>query len=166
MTDRKARLAALAAKAGRNNNGEENRTEVVAELKFRNYTPVLLLGTAATSSSSPEAPPPHNGRTAPPSKKMKTRQNDGKDDEPSILEKALERALEKARKDAAAASLIDDPEQRSNKPTEMKKKINWDLKRDIQPKLDRLEKRTQKAIVSLLKQRLENEAAASSTVLD
>jgi coiled-coil domain-containing protein 12 len=164
MTDRKARLAALAAKAGRNNNGEENRT-VVAELKFRNYTPVLLLGTAATSSSSPEAPPPHNGRTAPPSKKMKTRQNDGKDDEPSILEKALEMALEKARKDAAAASLIDEPEQRS-KPTEVKKKINWDLKRDIQPKLDRLEKRTQKAIVSLLKQRLENEAAASSTVLD
>jgi cwf18 pre-mRNA splicing factor len=39
------------------------------------------------------------------------------------------------------------------------KKINWDLKRGIQSKLDKLEKRTQKAIVSLLKERLEQDAA-------
>ena len=39
------------------------------------------------------------------------------------------------------------------------KKINWDLKRDIQDKLKKLEKRTQKAIVEMLKERLEKEAA-------
>ena len=38
------------------------------------------------------------------------------------------------------------------------KKINWDLKRDIQPKLDKLERRTQKLIVQLLKERLAKEA--------
>jgi len=42
------------------------------------------------------------------------------------------------------------------------KKINWDLKRNIQPKLDKLEKRTQRAIVELLRQRLEHEASATS----
>jgi coiled-coil domain-containing protein 12 len=35
------------------------------------------------------------------------------------------------------------------------KKPNWDLKRDIERKLDALEKRTQRAIVLLLKQKLE-----------
>ena len=39
------------------------------------------------------------------------------------------------------------------------KKINWDLKRDIQDKIAKLERRTQKAIVELLKERLEKEAS-------
>lgn len=39
------------------------------------------------------------------------------------------------------------------------KKVNWDLKQDIQKKLDRLEKRTQTAIVHILKERLEREAS-------
>jgi hypothetical protein len=38
------------------------------------------------------------------------------------------------------------------------KKVNWDLKRDVQHRLDRLEKRTQRAIVELLRERLEREA--------
>ena len=38
------------------------------------------------------------------------------------------------------------------------KKVNWDLKRDVQLRLDRLEKRTQRAIVELLRERLEREA--------
>jgi coiled-coil domain-containing protein 12 len=42
------------------------------------------------------------------------------------------------------------------------KKINWDLKRDIQPKLAKLEKRTQKAIVEMLKKRLELEASQAA----
>jgi coiled-coil domain-containing protein 12 len=138
MTDRKERLAALAAKAGRNKSGEDNRNDV-AELKFRNYTQVLA-----------NAQPPPDERPAP--KKVKTNEDkDVKINEPTILEKALE----KARHEAASVS----EQQRS---TSEKKKINWDLKRDIKPKLDRLEKRTQKAIVSLLKERLENEAASSA----
>jgi coiled-coil domain-containing protein 12 len=38
------------------------------------------------------------------------------------------------------------------------KKVNWDLKRDIQGKLDRLERRTQRSLVELLRERLEKEA--------
>jgi coiled-coil domain-containing protein 12 len=165
MTDRKARLAALAAKAGRNNNNnnnnnsgaEEDRNEAVAAagLKFRNYTPVLLPNILGADDEDRRA-------VAPPPKKPKTNQNDGKKDgELSVLEKALE----KARKDAAAASSSSSEGPHSASATttiETKKKINWDLKRDIQPKLDRLEKRTQKAIVALLTERLENEAAAAA----
>ena len=39
------------------------------------------------------------------------------------------------------------------------KKVNWDLKRDIADKMEKLEKRTQKAIVEMLRERLEKEAA-------
>ena len=39
------------------------------------------------------------------------------------------------------------------------KKVNWDLKRDISHKIEKLERRTQKAIVEMLKERLESEAA-------
>jgi coiled-coil domain-containing protein 12 len=38
-------------------------------------------------------------------------------------------------------------------------KINWDLKRDMAGKLQKLERRTQRAIVELLRERLEQEAA-------
>jgi len=41
------------------------------------------------------------------------------------------------------------------------KKPNWDLKRDIEKKLEALEKRTQRAIVLLLKQKLEGREGAS-----
>ena len=36
--------------------------------------------------------------------------------------------------------------------------VNWDLKRDISDKIEKLERRTQKAIVEMLKERLELEA--------
>lgn len=125
MTDRKARLAALAAKAGRVKQSDK-------EINFRNYTPVLSKNNE--DNGVPEA------------KRAKTN-----DDEPSILE----RALEKARKQAIE-------QQTGAQDPVVRKKINWDLKRDIQPKLDKLEKRTQKAIVSLLKQRLEKEASTKN----
>lgn len=32
------------------------------------------------------------------------------------------------------------------------KKANWDLKRDIQPKLDKLERRTQRAIIEIMQE--------------
>eukprot|EP01138_Halocafeteria_seosinensis_P009434 gb/GECG01009642.1/.p1 GENE.gb/GECG01009642.1/~~gb/GECG01009642.1/.p1 ORF type:complete len:147 (+),score=35.09 gb/GECG01009642.1/:1-441(+) len=37
------------------------------------------------------------------------------------------------------------------------KKENWDLKREIKPKLDRMEKQTQTAIAELVRERVENE---------
>jgi coiled-coil domain-containing protein 12 len=46
------------------------------------------------------------------------------------------------------------------------KKMNADLKRDIQEKMDKLERRTQRAIVSLLKERLEREASQDVPDLD
>ena len=39
------------------------------------------------------------------------------------------------------------------------KKVNWDLKRDVRHKMDKLERRTQREIVELLRERLEREAA-------
>ena len=37
------------------------------------------------------------------------------------------------------------------------KKINWDLKRHIEPKIEKLRKRTQRAIVEILKEKLSKE---------
>ena len=129
MEERKARLAALAAKAGRNSKEapasveeeESNKKEQEVTLKFRNYTPSNLEQDSVVLE--------------PETKRAKT-------EEPS----ALELALEKARS-------------ASTSHEETTKKINWDLKRDIQPKLDKLQKRTQKAIVGILRERLEREAA-------
>ena len=45
-------------------------------------------------------------------------------------------------------------------------KVNADLKRDIKGKLDRLERRTQRALVDLLKERLEREAEEEDGGLD
>jgi len=42
------------------------------------------------------------------------------------------------------------------------RKVDWDLKRDIAPKLDKLEKRTQKAIAELIRERLKKEDLANA----
>jgi len=42
------------------------------------------------------------------------------------------------------------------------KKPDWDLKRDIGPKLEKLEKRTQKAIAELIRERLKEEDLANA----
>jgi coiled-coil domain-containing protein 12 len=148
MTDRKARLAALAAKAGRSKEAPAPDDETAAKLdevgaderrvQFRNYTP------ADTGLEEPvsKRPRPSDDDTRGGTKK----------EEKSVLEQALEKAraevpVTKAEDSIAAVA---------------PKKINWDLKRNIQPKLDKLEKRTQKAIVALLKERLEKEAAAEN----
>jgi hypothetical protein len=38
-------------------------------------------------------------------------------------------------------------------------KVNWDLKRDVQSKLLKLERRTQKILVELLREKLERDAS-------
>lgn len=152
MGDRKARLAALAVKAGRTkpaptNNAEEEESpedpiieqEQDAKLKFRNYAPKdEALGKD------------NDGDDENDNEQAQKRQRT--DETKSALQEALEAAKQDAKPMAATTSV---------EPM-APKKINWDLKRDIRDQLAKLERRTQKAIVELLKERLENEAAAQT----
>lgn len=144
--DRKARLAALAARAGRNQEQEENSPsdEEKKVLKFRNYVP-------KDESLEQDVEEPAL---------KKQRQENGTDgteekDEPSELDKALLEAK-------IDADIITKQPGTGNESeiniASVPKKVNWDLKRDIAKKINRLERRTQKAVVELLRQRLEEEA--------
>jgi coiled-coil domain-containing protein 12 len=140
MADRKARLAALAAKAKRTKPATEQDTETAAvdtlatpAVTFRNYTPAdsKLAGGDAVYLDEPSS--------------KRARQ-----EEPT----ALQQALEKAKAEAAVASATSFENLAAVAP----KKINRDLKRDVQARLDKLERRTQKTTVELLKERLQQEA--------
>jgi coiled-coil domain-containing protein 12 len=135
MEERKARLAALAAKAGRNkqpsatNNDDSNQE--IKVVQFRNYTPSDP--TLDVTSEEPTA------------KRIKPTSQ-----EKSVLEEALELAK------AELPEIGGDEDVISAAP----KKVNADLKRELLPKLQKLERRTHKAIVALLRERLEREADA------
>jgi coiled-coil domain-containing protein 12 len=161
MTDRKARLAALAAKAGRaketpaveDENTAADSSEVsdkattTPTVTFRNYTPVH--GSLNEKNAQDEEPSSKRARQ----------------EEPAVS--ALEQALAKAKAEAAVSATGTSTsalQQTGNLGVVAPKKANWDLKRDIKPKLDKLEKRTQKAIVQLLKERLQQEATAADDV--
>jgi coiled-coil domain-containing protein 12 len=73
---------------------------------------------------------------------------------PVSSSKALQNALFEAKQDTTNTTTAATVAVTSMAP----KKINWDLKRDISDKLAKLERRTQKAIVGMLKERLELEA--------
>jgi cwf18 pre-mRNA splicing factor len=153
MTDRKARLAALRAKAGR-----ENEFAVVTsksdDAHHDDNGPLqeqfASENTVFQGGKRPRDNPATGTTTA-------------DDVDPSEL---LKQALLKARKEAAGLPPAVSEHSGENlvsvkAPTELiAKKINADLKRGIQSKLDKLERRTQKAIVALLRQRLEKEASA------
>lgn len=139
MGDRKARLTALAAKAGRtkasrSEEGETNEEEKKKSIHFRNYAPASM-----------EEAEKEEGSAA---KKLRTEETKSS---------ALQEALQAAQSDIAAGSAAN--EQRMDALGSMvPKKVNWDLKRDLETKLAKLERRTQRAIVELLKERLEREA--------
>ena len=178
MDDRKARLAALAAKAGRTTitkpEKEDAATSTTAEqqqqmsqssnIKFRNYTPqdARLEGedetiTTTRTSDEPDAKRVKTATTTAPADDSNKNRS-----EPSVLEQALAKAkAESGGATTAAANILE-----NDLTAVAPKKINWDLKRDIQPKLDKLEKRTQRAIVEMLRERLEKEAAADEDDLD
>ena len=157
MGDRKARLAALAAKAGRTKpiddetNGDHDQADIVdrtrpQSLSFRNYAP---------HDESLEQKNQDEGEGESPSKRPRMN-----DDNPNASSSSfvLKEALLQAKQELSASSIkgkITKVEETIATPN----KINWDLKRDIQDKLKKLEKRTQKAIVEMLKERLEKEAA-------
>ena len=189
MEDRRKRLAALAKKAGRNttaltseednnkdvdendatitttttdNKMNKNATLTAAEdknnIKFRNYTPS---DTALEEKNLKEGR--SNKRSRDDDNNNDSVVHDENKDETSRAEapkkSALEQALEQAKEELKAEkSVANDEALTSMAP----KKINWDLKRDIQPKLDKLEKRTQKAMVALLRERLAKEADAAA----
>lgn len=153
MADRKARLAALAAKAGRkqapesgandamDTTGEEASSKSPPVVTFRNYNPA--------SSKLVDQEKAANDDEEPASKRSKQ-------EEPS----ALQQALAKAKAEAVATTTS----QTENIAVVAPKKINWDLKRDVQSKLDKLERRTQKATIGMLKERLQKEASAADDV--
>jgi coiled-coil domain-containing protein 12 len=158
MGDRKARLAALATKAGRSKpivqeeeaidddqdyKGIGEVEETKKAISFRNYAP---------NDNSLEHQDEEEGSDESASKRPRL----GEEEKPSST---LEEALQQAKQEIFTnkqhplenTTIVD---VKSTAP----KKINWDLKRDIRDKLAKLERRTQKAIVELLKERLEHEA--------
>ena len=154
MADRKARQPALAAKAGRtttesntNSNNDGNDQQVTDTTKptiqFRNYVPKDQTLDASTTQLVDDAKPQ--------SKKQKTEESSK-----SALEIALAKTSRESRE--AAGQNVGSGGWSSVIPVTTKK-VNWDLKRDIQSKMDKLERRTQRAIVDLLRERLEKEAA-------
>lgn len=146
MTDRKARLAALAAKAGRGKTVDDDVQEKEQEketitVSFRNYAP--------NNESLKQQKEEDENEGEPEPKRAKTEEKS-----------ALEQAVERAQKEAAAVVAEGDVTRMGPK------KVNADLKRDIEGKMDKLERRTQRAIVSLLKERLEREASEDVPDLD
>uniref|UniRef100_A0A7S3L9A6 Uncharacterized protein n=1 Tax=Amphora coffeiformis TaxID=265554 RepID=A0A7S3L9A6_9STRA len=135
MEDRKARIAALRAKAGRAKPTEANNNSDDADRSAPPRDPVLQV-VSLTNSSEPQ-----------PSKKKQKGEEEKKE---SVIDLALRQAQAEAKSTPATAHIED----------LAPKKVNADLKREIQPKLDKLERRTQKAIVALLRERLEKEASA------
>mmetsp|Transcript_27651 Transcript_27651/g.39545 ORF Transcript_27651/g.39545 Transcript_27651/m.39545 type:complete len:182 (-) Transcript_27651:42-587(-) len=169
--DRKARLAALASKAANKsapriekdtgNNNEKNSSDDIADkmeiaateepttIKFRNYIPQSKELSVGAGTLLLENDMQTTKDTATVSKRRRIEDDVEKDAELS-LEKALE---------SAKLELLTSPTANNEISALAPKKVNWDLKRDLQPKLDKLERRTQRAIVELLHQRLEREAA-------
>eukprot|EP00584_Thalassiosira_punctigera_P023112 CAMPEP_0172554938 /NCGR_PEP_ID=MMETSP1067-20121228/57157_1 /TAXON_ID=265564 ORGANISM="Thalassiosira punctigera, Strain Tpunct2005C2" /NCGR_SAMPLE_ID=MMETSP1067 /ASSEMBLY_ACC=CAM_ASM_000444 /LENGTH=190 /DNA_ID=CAMNT_0013343419 /DNA_START=20 /DNA_END=592 /DNA_ORIENTATION=+ len=175
MDDRKSRLAALAAKAGRNKqtssndggNNQEDDARSKPTLSFRNYVPKDA--SLQPDASSSAAPPPEDGAGGggrrQPTKRQKTSDRSVKDaaaappsgPPTSALELALAKTSRESRE--AAGQNVGAAGGWSKVTPVSTKKVNWDLKRDIQHKMEKLERRTQRAIVELLRERLEREAA-------
>eukprot|EP00536_Pseudo-nitzschia_multiseries_P001980 jgi/Psemu1/235230/estExt_Genewise1.C_260126 len=169
--DRNARLKALANRAGRtkepapdNNDGEStDPPPTKPNLSFRNYAPTdSSLAREGESKSASKS----TGPSA--SKRPRTAESQGSSEPattaaPVSSSDALKNALYEARTEATTALAPTQSSAQSQQETTVAnlapKKSNWDLKRDIADKLARLERRTQKAIVEILKERLESEAA-------
>ena len=161
--DRKARLAALAQKAGRqpvakdSGDDQDAAEDAKPALKFRNYVP-------KDGSLEPAAAPARDadsGGGRPPPKRRKGAEGAGGDTSAppkSALELALARTDRRAR-EAAGQDVGAGGWDKMTPMPELAKKVNWDLKRDIQHKMDKLERRTQRSIVELLRERLAREAA-------
>ena len=143
--DRKARLKALrASRDGGDDGGGDAK-----KLKFRNYLPQseALSANFEAPASLPKPDLGDDGAAARPGDDDDDDDDGGgpaakKPDAPSAFEAELARIRAE---DTEAVSVVP-------------KDPNWDLKRDIEPKLAILRKRTQKAIVATLRERLKKES--------
>ncbi|CAJ1917661.1 unnamed protein product [Cylindrotheca closterium] len=162
MGDRKARLAALAAKAGRTKQkqGDEDESNISNEtandsssqerktISFRNYAPRDASMDIDKNSS--------NGDD----------DNQGEGDESAAKKRRLEETSSGTKTTSLAEALAEAQNDIVKGPGATEegvnvmapKKVNWDLKRGIESKLAKLERRTQRALVELLKERLDKEA--------
>uniref|UniRef100_A0A7S4V4W8 Cwf18 pre-mRNA splicing factor n=1 Tax=Ditylum brightwellii TaxID=49249 RepID=A0A7S4V4W8_9STRA len=190
--DRKARLAALAARAGRSKNpssNEENdaateiensspRDDAQPSLRFRNYAPKdsSLDREATPTSGAGEGTSKQQQTTvdarlelmAQRAKRQKTEngRNESKTPlEQALLKAKLENVMEASSSGAGTIGATGDLEI-NDMSAIAPKKVNWDLKRDIKSKIDRLERRTERAIVDLLRERLEKEATEEAAGMD
>eukprot|EP00903_Cladosiphon_okamuranus_P014519 g13467.t1 len=147
--ERRKRLKALKEKAASKSKG----------IKFRNYRPQdpaikqqALDGKRGGEASSGAAVAPGNagkGRTAD-QEEEEEEEEEGKRKKPapSLIQLELKRQKE-----------TQDEEELNIAP----KKANWDLKRDVEKKLEKLNRRTQRAIVEIIRERMAEEAANASS---
>ncbi len=148
MSDRAARLAALRAKANRaaptpaaQGSDEEQKS---SKVKWRNYTAIAVEGEGEGGGDNGDGGKAENVEEKP-TKRQRT------DDDLGAPVDVVAAALAEARANRPANSGGD--------PLDLApKKINWDLKRDVAARLAKLEKRTQKALVTMLRERIEKEA--------
>lgn len=198
--DRRARLQALAARAGRqrevveaSQTGEdggrgetlpstshqvEGEPSTKRSISFRNYAPQdkSLEESATPSQEKDDDAESSSGGT---SKKQRVAEEITTTRTPSSAKEgstsssgALHHALAKARQemnttgiDGTTATVSASTTTTAGATTltaTAPKKVNWDLKRDIADKLAKLERRTQKAIVEMLKERLEVQATEAA----
>jgi coiled-coil domain-containing protein 12 len=185
--DRRQRLKALAARAGRTKavaddatEGDNSGTSASAppSISFRNYTPTDKSLSSQQQQQQQQSNEDKTESMRPPASKRQRAEEVGTTAQlatsdttnaPVSSSEALQNALEEAQREPVGAlpstahSSAVSGGTNSNAPATVTsiapKKINWDLKRDISEKLEKLERRTQKAIVRILKERLELEAA-------
>ena len=187
--DRKARLAALAARAGRTSNPDAEEPAATATdgadrpaVRFRNYAPKDAAleggggGGAAEADTGITSKMDVDGDAgAPVTKRQRTENITGSSGSGSGGNKkgekpmsALEEAMLQAKAEASALTGggVGGDGAGGALASLAPQKVNADLKRDIKGKLDRLERRTQRALVDLLKERLEREAEEEDDGLD
>ena len=186
--DRKARLAALAARAGRTSNPDAEEPAATATdgadrpaVRFRNYAPKDAAlegggGAGAEADAGITSKMDVDGDAgAPLTKRQRTENITGssgsggnkKGEKPmSALEEAMLQAKAEASALTGGVGGVGGDGAGGALASLAPQKVNADLKRDIKGKLDRLERRTQRALVDLLKERLEREAEEEDDGLD
>ena len=138
---------------------EEEGKRKPAKIRFRNYAPEdgALGANGAEEGNDRDS----IGDTELPQKRRRYDLGADVDNSAPVERTPLELALLKAKLDARAAVVsggVGFAGDSGGAPSMAPRKTNWDLKRDAQVKFERLERRTRRVIVELLRERLEQEA--------
>jgi len=172
-TDRRARLRALSAKAGRSIPEKDESDNAVSKLNNNEYefnnNEYELNDNESEINENEQSKPKVTFRNYAPQtlddedegSRKRSRPDDNVDQQVLTLDAALESAARQVKTDESLKALRG--ELVADTTVLAPRKVNWDLKKQLQPKLDRLERRTQRAIVQLLRERLEREAAKDSS---